>query len=549
MPSRLSAMTRSLIAGTLCAAARPERRAKAKELAAAYDISPSQVYRIARLGGVKRKRKAVHPDYRDWVPVAVQWSHRAPEPVPLDQAIRGAIEDGQLPPEAGQMPIATARKICRELGLVAREKRTHRLHSAWPMQAVQLDASTSKFLTVDGPAAGDATRLRLHRKPTPSAGYKNKPLGPDRLRVEVYGLWDMCTGVVRSRYLTARGETAQDAVEFLCWALSQAHDPRVVLHGVPDDLWIDQGVLLKWAPARDLLERLDHVRVEGDSEPDGVHIVTGPAYQKTRMGGIERSHRTRWARFERALFLRREQTISLGELNARLVEFEVEESGRRLSRTPVDGRELSRSAAWVALTNRRPAGRPLCRLPDNPLKTLAREARRKIDVSGIVRWGGVLYESADWHDRWVLARRAADGGGDLVVVDEATGERRIARRYAPRPYGEVRSAPATPLERLRAEDAPEGERTGADIWAPGPPPKTVPMPARTAAPRALDNPLDGGRCRDMSEALRLFVDFYPHELGAADLARVAELIERGGLRRQAVIDLARELLAAARKQA
>ena len=62
-------------------------------------------------------------------------------------------------------------------------------------------------------------------------------------------------------------------------------------HGVPDDLWSDQGPLFKSSAARDLLNRL------------GIRLVTGEPYAKERMGGVERAHRHRWARFEGALFL------------------------------------------------------------------------------------------------------------------------------------------------------------------------------------------------------------------------------------------------------
>ena len=333
----------------------------------------------------------------------------------------------------------------------------------------------------------------------------------------------------------------------MCWALARSADPRVVLHGVPDHLWVDQGPLLKWAPALDLLDRLEHVHVEGDGEPDGVHVVTGAPYQKTRMGGVERSHRTRWHRFESALFLRREQTITLGELNARLLEFEVREHGRRLSRTPVDGRELSRTAAWVALTNRRPAGRELRRLPNDPLRTLAERATRRVDVNGIVRWGGERYECGQWHDREVTCWRAADGSGDLVLEDPRTGERAPARRFAPRPYGEVRAARPTGLDKLLGGGAGDGEREGADVYAPGRAAAVVPMPARTAPPAPLDDPLDGGRCRDLAEALRVFVELYPHPLSPGEHAQVSAYLERRGLRRQAVADLAQTLLAARRR--
>ena len=547
--STLDAEARAAIAEALAGAPRGERTATARRLAAHYHVSLSTVYAHAGVGGPPRKRKLseTSKNYRQWVREIVVWRHQGPKPIPYDQAVRAAVDKGALSVGALEMPIPTIRRVVRELGLRPRAKRTHWLWAEYPMQVVLLDASTSEHLVVDGVGAGegDAARLALHRKPTPSTGYKNKPLPPDRRRVLVYGLWDRCSGVYRSRYCVARGETSLDALEFLCWALARSPDPRVVLHGVPDQLWADQGPLVKSAPADDLLARLK----PGPDDGPGIEVHRTEPYEKEGMGGVERPHRTRWERFERQLFLRRQRTLTLGELNARLQEYEIEENGRRLSRTPVDGRLLTRTATWVALANRRPADRPLRELPENPLETLSRVARRRVDQRGIVRWGGVFYESEDWHDRSVIARRAADGSGDLmledVLEDDATGERRTARRLAAPEHGDVvRQAPASPLERLLAE---EGERTGADIYAPQPAPGVVPMPARTAAAAPLENPLAGAdRCRDLEAAVKLFVELYPHPLAPGRLAEVRAHFERAGLRRQAVVDLAQTLLAARR---
>ena len=532
----LSPAARALIAEHVAEAPPAGRRTAVDALAERYGVSRSTVYRIARLGGSPRGRAPHRPEYRPWVSAAVAWSHRAPKPIPLDLAIAGAIEAGELPAEAARMPLATARRLRRELDLAERPTRTHRLHAEFPMQAVQLDASTSEYLVAAGADEGDATRLALYRKPGPASGYKNKPLGEDRLRVVVYALWDLCTGAVRSRYCVARGENALDTIDFLCWALAPGADPRVVVHGVPEDLWVDQGPLLKSAPARDLIERLD------------VNLVTGAPYAKERMGGVERSHRTRWARFERPLFLRSEPSIALGELNARLQEYEVRENGVRSARTPVDRRVLSRTSAWLALTQRRPADRPLRRLPDDPLGTLAREARRVIDVNGLIRWDGALYESTDWHARTVIVRRRMDGSGDLVVEDPATGARRTARRYAPRAYGEVRAAQPAPLDRLLAGDA-ERERPGADVYAPQASPAVVPMPPRTAPAAPLENPLAAGHCRDLAEAWRAFADVYPHPLAPAQRARLERHFLAAELDRGEVMAIAQELAAAAAQEA
>ena len=403
------------------------------------------------------------------------------------------------------------------------------------MQVALVDGSSSKFLRVVGEAGDDGEDrvLRLWRKPTPLSGYKNKPLPPSRERLGVYAVVDRCSGLTRSRYKAERGENALSAVEFILWALSDSGDPRQPMRGLPTELWSDQGPLVKSNAARDLLERLD------------VSTEWGEPYNKERMGQVERPWRTMWKRFEASLFLARRDEWLLSEVNSRLQEYEADENNRRPARRPrPNGGRWTRAQCWTALTNSRPADDRLRELPPNALETMASEARRKIDRNGIVRWGGVEYECEGWHDKWVLARRAVDGGGDLVLVDEETGERATATRWAPRPHGEIRGVPATPLERLL--DAPP-EFGGADVYAPkdarG---NVVPIPPRTAPPAPIEDPLDADRLPDAATAMRLFSAICPG-LSATALAMVRGEIERAGLSRAATEDLARELAAPQRR--
>ena len=336
---RLSAAAVELAREAHTQAPRGGKAAAVEVVAQRFDVSAATLYRALKLGGPERHREAVRPEYRGWTRTLVQLANACPAgPAPLDMALEAAVAGGDLPPEAADMPVGTAYRIARELGISAGlRRRAPRVHADWPMQAVLVDASTSAHVVVDrraDPADPDPP-LKLHRNPMPASGYKNKPLPPDRRRVMVYGLWDMCTGTVRSRYVAARGECAWDALEFLCWALERPADPRVVMHGVPDDVWSDQGPLAHSKAAADLIERLtrDPSRT-GDDAPRG--LVLGAPYAKERMGGIERANRTRWRRFERSLFLARGEGLELtiSGLNERLAEFEIRENSARLSRTP-----------------------------------------------------------------------------------------------------------------------------------------------------------------------------------------------------------------------
>ena len=538
MPS-LSAAARAMIASALADAPHGRRTAEARRLADVYGVSPSTIYRCARRGGPQRPRAPARPEYRAWTRIAVRAAHRAPgDPVPLDVALEACVEAGDLPPEAAAMPVQTAYRLRREMGLVRRNRRTARLNADYPMQAIQTDGSTSQHLRVVRALPDGDWLLKLYRRPWTARGYKNKPLGPDRERLQVYGLWDMCTGYTVARYTVARGESSLDALEFLCWALGAEHgDARIPLHGVPDHVWYDQGPLFKSAAAADLLDRLD------------ITPIPGAPYNKDRQGGVERSWRTRWTRFERALFLRGVDEIRLSELNVRLLEYEIRMNDRRPSRTPVAGRRVSRTAAWTALVNGRPADNPLRRLPPDPIATLAREGDRRVSSQGVVQWGGREFEVDGWSDRWVKVREAVRGDGDRLLVEEIrTDGRDPERRYATplerRPYGEIRTAPATALDRLLAEDAPAPGT--ADVYAPRPGAgagNVAPMRSRTAPAAALDNPLDADRFPDLEAAMEAFARLYPYPVSAANRAALADRIAEAGCAKATVSELACRLLA------
>lgn len=206
----------------------------------------------------------------------------------------------------------------------------------------------------------------------------------------------------------------------------------------------------------------------------------------------------------------------------------------RLSRQ--DGRPWSRAECWTGLLSRRAT--PLRDLPDEPLRTLAKEARRRIDRNGILRWAGVEYECPGWHDRWVLVRLALAGGDAVTAEDEATGERRRCARWTPRPHGQVAATAATPLEELLAE---ERAFAPADLFAPADAGNVVALPARTAPAKPLADPLDADRLADGEEPMAVFAAVCPRPLTAASRRAVEAAVERAGRSRSAIQAIAREI--------
>ncbi|MXW02198.1 MAG: transposase family protein [Holophagales bacterium] len=517
-----------LIRETLAAAPRGERSRVVEDLARRFGCSPATVYRQARLNGPRRRREPQRPEYREWTRVAVAIAHRSPKPVPLDLAIEAAIGSGALPPEAAMMPVGTAHRIAREELGFRRRKMHRRMGAEWPMQAVQVDASTSERL-YPVERRGDDWLLRVYDRPWKASGYKNKPLGPERQRVLNYALWDMCTGLVVSRYVVALGETAVDAMDVLCWAFAGGREP---MEGVPENLWSDLGPLAKSSASVDLLGRI------------GIAVVTGKPYQSSRMGGVERSHRTRWSRFERALHLREEKHILLSELNDRLGEYERRENDSRPSRTLVANRVASRSDAFRALLRGRPE--PIRALPENPMETMAHEVRRNVDVAGIVKWLGEQWEveagaAAEFAGQRVIARRpSTNDDPDSIVLEADDGTRAAAHRWRPPRYGEVRGQKPTPLEALVVDEV--GVAGGVDVFRPrtAQPSNVIAMKAPVAEAEPLENPMAVDAYADLDSAMRALTALCP-PLSPGQRAKVAAYLEREGLSRRAVQELAGRL--------
>lgn len=504
----------------------------ARKLAELYNISVSSVYRHAGASGPARRRGPGRPEYRDWTRAVVAIAHSTPtrRPLPMDLALAAAVESGRVPPEAAGMPVGTLYRIAGELGLNLLALRTGRLHADYPMQALVVDGSTSDNLVVEGKGEDGDYIVRLHRRPWPAGGYKNKPLGPERLRLCIYAAWDMCTGYDVARYVPARGENALDTLDFLMWAMSEKDDARLPVHGVPDDIWADQGALFKHKVSRDLLARL------------GIRLVDGPPYSKSRMGGVEQTHRTRWARFERILYLSGRDRFTVAEINERLFEYLHRENTRRKARVTVGERRVSRQDAWIALTNARAQDNRLRLLPDNPLRTLAAKQDCKVDSNGIVRWAGKEYQlEGDIADAWVSCRRPLDDT-DTIIATAPDKRQFTGRAYTPRPYGEVRQAPSSPLTQLLNNAEPV---TGVDLYAPDTgesPGNITTMPVRSAPAHPLPDPTRPDPCHEsLEEAMLAFQALYPWPLPADMATMVRNILAEEGLSRAAVKQLAADL--------
>lgn len=519
-----------------------QRTAKAKQWAVILKISPQHIYRLIKDRTKKRDRKssAVRPEYQTWANTIFQIKNRPPEEagvISTEDAITLALKSGLVPPEAADVPVSTYNIIGRKNGWTKRETRAVRFQAERPNQAHHFDASTSKFLYI-AKKIGDEYVLRLHR---PAKHYKNKPIPVDALRPWIYGLVDDHSGRWTARYVAAQGENSADSMSFLAWAWAEM--------GLCEQLLADQGMLKKALPSRDLVERL------------GVELPEMMPYAKRGHGKIEKPWSTCWRKFEMPFFATsadwRKFEISLTELNQQLANYAVayNQMPHRFER------EITRMQAW----NRVNLHGGIVKIPENALATVARRAKRKIGVDGILNYEGKAYEVKGLYDAevWVYENVFAEKAQALVVQDCATGKKYEVRDFKPLGLGEFRSFKETPHQQIvkASENLPLSGRglyaekkgainlpalpTGQAGGRQGPAPaKVVAMPIRTKEERIIEDPFDVDTYPTVVEAMKDFMGYIPGVfLSREEREEVEGVIEANGLSRKFVENFALEVRA------
>ena len=159
---RLDASARATVAATMREAPQGERVATVQRLAALFGVSCSTAYHYANVRGPRRRRPPARPEYREWVRVALARAHRAPEPMTLQSAIEAAIEAGDLPADAADMPLATAQRVRREMGLAPAFRLPRSSRDANQRQRLRQAALGA----AGGDAAAAAARLRGEARDT-----------------------------------------------------------------------------------------------------------------------------------------------------------------------------------------------------------------------------------------------------------------------------------------------------------------------------------------------------------------------------------------------
>lgn len=526
------------------------RTEQAKKAAETFGISPATLYRkFVKAGLVEerpsKQREPEKPQYREWVAMCMTLAlkTRDGKPIALIDARAAAVDAGLIPREALDVHIETFHRLAKEMGFREDKKKVNRLAAEYAHQAVLFDASSSGYFSVVKELEDGDYLLKLN--PRPHADYKNKPVGASRLRVIVYSFWEMLSGYQWADYTVSKGENGYDAMASFIKFCEPKADSRDPVQGLPEQFWADNGPIAKLGASVDLIERL------------GVQIERGQPYEKERMGGVERTHRSRWE-FERTFYMwltnvaydehgqeralngYEKGEITLSELNARCAAHRARINANHARWQPTK----TKLQVWqLSASERARAGNPIRRIPENAIETMATEVRRRVGRDGVFQWDNQFYEVDDgFHSRWVMARRSLEEPGKVVVEDIETGKRFGCKMFKPRTLGEYRAFPKTIVE--------SAKELGASISV-APPysaeaaPNVFAFPAKTAEPAPLPNPLEAGKYASLGEALRGFMDWhgmpnfandYPQEFDA-----MVDLISENKLSKEFVRTLALQL--------
>jgi transposase InsO family protein len=487
--------------------------------AAQLKVSVKSLYRAIFPEGSGNKKRRERPESasREWALAVAKIKKSPPEEageITTAQALKIAVENGVIPPEAGRLSRRSYDRIMANLGLNRRDKPIVRFQAEYANLAHHFDASTSKFLYIHRHTRDGEAILRLFR---PAKHYKNKPT-PVGVRPWVYGAVDDHSGKHICRYTAALGENITDSLAFLV-------DHAWREFGLPEKLLADQGLLKKGLASQDFLARL------------GIDFPESDPYAKEAHGKIERPWRTLWQNFELTFFAVdnwEKIEITLTELNARLERYIVDYNARPHRYMKAKTRE----EVWresVALRG----GKVV--LPDNALNAVIKRAERKVATDGTLQYEGRTYTVKGCYSEAVYVFEGLFEG-KLTVQCKRTGERFDVSPLRVLPLGEYRAVAETPHQKAvkdRAEISVKKGLFGEDEQKDE---QIIPMPLAETE-MEVTNPADNSCYGSAKAAMADFKALTARiELSPEITSALYEEIIANGLKKEYVRSLAEELI-------
>ena len=477
------------------ASGRGERTATLERWGEILGIGSRQLRQLFRRHGlVDAARPAIregsrkYPDWIRWTEIVGAVKH-SPDPdegsLATEQAARIALLNGMLPEAAGGVPTRTWDRWMAELDIHSRESQARRIRAGEPNLQWYGDASRSKNFKVLRLDGGDYVLEFQARKEGP---YANKPEREQRLRLWIYSFVDDTSSLQLARYMIAKGETAEDLLRALDWAMARPADD-LILRGRPLNLRLDNGPAHRSLKANDAFMRC------------GIGLPESAPYNKRAGGRVERPFRTLWKSFEKTFWPesrsrkndgRGKLRIRLSELNQSLGNYLVEYQHRQ--HPSLAG--MTRAQVWLQI-----AHTGLVEIAPGAVYNGYKQFRRTLDAAGWFSYRGEKWAVQDLHSCTVDVYE--DIGGNLFVRD--------AKGYGHR----VMLAVEDELGTYRAQKAGRRDELVAglsgeiaSIYAGAPAvPNVVAMPPRVTRTVEAELPFaEPGTYRTVEEALSALVD-------------------------------------------
>ena len=466
----------------------------------------------------------------------------------IEYAVRKAIDNGMLPESAREISVSTFARVFRERGLLDTEGRVLRFQAEHPMEQVQYDVSGSEYLYVVDIAGGDPV-LRVRA----SKGYKNKDKY-ENLRVWYHGMVDDHSRYWLAMPVVAAGESSIDAIKFCRWAFALKEDERIIFHGLPGRIYMDNGALARSEATRNFLEN-----------QCGVVIKTHEPESPSDTGKIEIKWRQLWSSFEAAEFLmdphwdKREYRLS--ELKARLTNYMVELNNKKHPYM-----NCTKADAWrrIMLLG------GVVGIEESAFDGAFRKDKRRVGRDGLLQIDNERYfvkgllDAEVWVYRGILHGEKSEirnPKSEIVVEDMLTHKRYEAVPFEVPKLDAIRMDKKLAGERIR-EEAQELRKTMAPGEFKGiyelrneecgmrnekqskiqnPKSEILIMPVRTKETREVEDVFDVDVYPTIEEAMREFYEIAGVFVGKEQLREIEELVWENGLKKQYVVDLALEI--------
>lgn len=495
-------------------------------------VVPQTIYRVLPKSGKRCKRKAArqHAGIEDAARVIAMLKYSCPEhrgSIITRDAKENALLNGMIDARFATVPVGTFDRIMRDLGINQQRRRIQRFQAERPNEMHHVDASSSDCFYVAEQLEGGDYLLRLHKG---HRDYKNKPIPVDGLRPWYYGVVDDNSGVFCARMIAAKGESAADNMDFLCYAWSKQTGKD--LYGLPDKLKGDLGPMMRSPAFQEFLGRL------------GVEIDSSLPGEKEAHGKIEVCWSKMWRSFEKGFFMATDWktfTITMSEL--------MERFNRWIERYNLNKHRFEKKCSKKQMWERINLSGGAVIMPENALHTIVRRWSREVKQDGTFSVDAELYEVKGLHDASVWVYRGVFDS-KMVVVDKADGRTYEVEDFAPNKLGEFTATPETGYQKTRKAAA---ELTGVQnklyteehqaMIAVPQPKNVIKMPTRVKEVRQIVNPLNTDSYHSIDQALREFQGLCGFFLAREMRADVAALITENGLSKRFVAELAGEIQA------